>query len=289
MLYFENVTIQKQRKFILSDINFSVLEGEISCVIGKNGAGKSTLLRTAIGLETVSHGIVKYKDINMLSEDRYYALWDIGVMLTVDSLYAYLTCEDNLKIIQRYYRNTRFSLDQVVDLFSLSEFRNKKVSKLSTGMKQRLALAIAFINCPNLVILDEPFNSVDRENTRQVVKLIRRLNQEYGTSFAITSHSFDDIESIYNSLNVLKDGKIAVSLSRSEVENLTFMKLDLNESDWTFNYLKEVFKNVVQDDGSAFLAIDLKNDDNREKAKLIERAIYVQRQATLKDIYEIFG
>ena len=287
MLSVRNVTVTKQGRHILNNNTLSISSGEIGCIVGRNGAGKSTLLRALVGIESLESGTVIYNDINLLSTDRYYALWELGIMLTNNSFYEYLTCQQNLEIVQRYYGKTRFTIEQTINLFGLADFRKQKVSRLSSGTKQRLSLALCFINCPALVILDEPFNSIDRENTRQIVKLIRQLNKEYNTAFLITSHSFDDVEALYSALFIMKDGQIVSELTRSELEKLTFIRLRESDLPISFEELFRQFPNARPEED--YILLTATPEQQVHQLANIAVAIDIQRPATPKDLYELFG
>lgn len=287
MLIAKDVSVLKKGKKILSDISLNIQPGEINCVVGRNGAGKSTLLRTLVGLESLLTGTVSYDGVDMLSSNRYYALWELGIMLSSNSFYGYLTCAQNLEIIQRYYGQTRFTIDEIIDLFHLVEYRNQKVYQLSSGTKQRLSLALSFINCPSLVILDEPFNSIDRENTKQIVKLIQQLNQTYNTAFLITSHSFDDVEILYSTLSILKKGQLINQTTRSVLEKLTFVRLRETALTITFEELNNLFPNAKRDD--EFILLTTSSEQDVIGLVSTPTAIELQRKATPKDFYELFG
>ncbi|GAB3972468.1 ABC transporter ATP-binding protein [Spirosoma terrae] len=287
MLDAQNITVRKQGSFILTDNSLQLRAGEICCIVGRNGAGKSTLLRALTGIEQLESGAVAYNDIDLLSADRYHALRDIGIMLSTNSFYEYLTCEQNLEIVQRYYGQTRFTVEQVMDLFGLKDFGKQKVSRLSSGTKQRLSLALVFINCPALVILDEPFNSIDQENTRQIVKLIRQLNKDYNTAFLITSHSFDDVGALYSRLCILKNGEIVSQLTRQELERLVFFRVRETELPITFDELIRIAPSAQRDDDDVLFVVS--TDQQNHDFNKIAGTSSSQRPATPKDLYELFG
>ncbi len=287
MLSGKNISVIKQGRRILNDNTLDISPGDIACIVGRNGAGKSTLLRSLVGIESLENGTVTYNEIDLLSENRYYALWELGIMLNNNSFYEYMTCQQNLEIVQRYYGQTKFTVDQVIEMFGLVDFRKQKISRLSSGTKQRLSLALCFINCPALVILDEPFNSIDRENTRQIVKLIRLLNREYNTSFLITSHSFDDVQELYSVLFILKEGELINQLTRSELEQLFYIRLFEVFLLISFDDLVSRFPTARRDEDYVVLLAE-SGKDTQELVSIVS-AIDIQRPATPKDLYELFG
>ena len=115
----------------------------------------------------------------------------------------------NLKIASRFYKNMeRYSIDEILDIVKLTEFKKEKVSKFSLGMKQRLALALALISKPELVILDEPTNGLDIEGTVAMRNLIIELATTKGITFFISSHLVHEIELMCNRVAIINKGQL---------------------------------------------------------------------------------
>ena len=115
----------------------------------------------------------------------------------------------NLKIASRFYKNMeKYSIDEILDIVKLTEFKKEKVSKFSLGMKQRLALALALISKPELVILDEPTNGLDIEGTVAMRNLIIELATNKGITFFISSHLVHEIELMCNRVAIINNGQL---------------------------------------------------------------------------------
>ena len=137
------------------DISFKVYKGEVFGFLGPNGAGKTTVMKAITGLNTFKKGRVEILGFDLKTQFEK-ALGKVGAIIETADAYEYMSAYYNLKIASRFYKNMeKYSIDEILDIVHLSEFKNEKVSKFSLGMKQRLALALALISKPQLVILDE--------------------------------------------------------------------------------------------------------------------------------------
>lgn len=217
MLTVDALTVRKGETDILSEVSFDVNTGETVCVLGRNGAGKTTLLRAVLGTEPVAAGQSVLQSCDMHQPERQRVLSDVGAAIYPNSFYNYLSAIENLRLTQRYYGVTRFSVDEMLHRFDLYDVRQRPANQLSAGMKQRLLLALAFINKPTLLLLDEPFNAVDRDNTRFILRLLAELQREYGTTVVLTSHSLPDVEAFYSRVLLLKRGRLVVNRTKDEV------------------------------------------------------------------------
>ncbi|QDK77074.1 ABC transporter ATP-binding protein [Spirosoma sp. KCTC 42546] len=217
MLTVDSLTVRKGEIDILLDVSFRVNPGETVCILGRNGAGKTTLLRAIVGAELTSAGQSVIQGCDMHQPERQKVLSDIGAAIYPNSFYAYLSAFENLRLTQRYYGVTRFSVNEILHLFELHEVGKRPANQLSAGMKQRLLLALAFINKPMLLLLDEPFNAVDRDNTRFILRLLAELQREYQTTVILTSHSLPDVEAFYSRILLLKAGQLVADRTKDEV------------------------------------------------------------------------
>jgi ABC-2 type transport system ATP-binding protein len=221
MIVAKDIELEKKGKAILKKLDFSINKGEVVCIAGRNGAGKSSFLKAITGVDMETKGSSIFEGINLLGKQRIDALDKIGFMLFPDAFYGYLTVGQNIEIYKNYYQNNQQGVLEILTIFNLESISKQKVNTLSAGQKQRLAIALAFVNKPNLLILDEPFNSIDIENTREIIKTIIFLNKEFNSTFIITSHGLNDLEKIYTRFMVLKTGEIVFNQSRKNIEATT--------------------------------------------------------------------
>ncbi|HPH95864.1 MAG TPA: ABC transporter ATP-binding protein [Anaerolineaceae bacterium] len=193
---------------VVDSINITAYEGEVFGFLGPNGAGKTTTLGMALGLVHPSAG-----EIWVLGEkvtpNQVHALKQVGALLGAPAFVPYLSAWDNLDLVARLSPGVdRKRIAEVLELVGLKDAARQKTSKFSTGMKQRVGLAIALLNHPRLVILDEPTNGLDPAGMREMRQLIRSLAGE-GVSVLLSSHLLNEVQQVCDRIAVLNKGQIA--------------------------------------------------------------------------------
>jgi len=190
------------------NISFEVYKGDVFGFLGPNGAGKTTVMKSITGLNTFKSGKIEILGFDSKTQFEK-ALGKVGAIIETADLYEYMSAYYNLKIASRFYKNIeRYSIDEILDIVELTKFKNEKVSKFSLGMKQRLALALALISKPELVILDEPTNGLDIEGTVAMRNLIIELATTKGITFFISSHLVHEIELMCNRVAIINNGQL---------------------------------------------------------------------------------
>ena len=165
----------------VDSVNITVYEGEVFGFLGPNGAGKTTTLGMALGLVHATAGEVSLLG-QRVTPNHIHALKDVGALLGAPAFVPYLSAFDNIELVSRLTPGVdRKRITDVIELVGLTEAARKKVSKFSTGMKQRVGLAMALVHRPRFVILDEPTNGLDPAGMREIRQLLRSL-AENGTS-----------------------------------------------------------------------------------------------------------
>jgi len=192
---------------VLKDLNLSVPSASIYGFLGANGAGKTTTIRTILGLLKATYGQIELFG-QSLNSDRNNTLSKIGSLIESPSLYLHLSGYDNLKIACQYLNIPYERIKEVLTLVQLENEAQKLTKKYSTGMKQRLGLAIALLNDPDVLILDEPVNGLDPTGIIQIRTIIQQLHQAGKTIF-LSSHLLTEVEKIatHVEVNQLKQGK----------------------------------------------------------------------------------
>jgi lantibiotic transport system ATP-binding protein len=192
---------------VLRNIDLEVPAGSIYGFLGPNGAGKSTTIKALLGLLQVKEGMVNLfgKD---LTHHRLEILSRIGAMVESPSLYDHLNARRNLDITRRLRSLPLTRIDEVLDIVNLSADAGRPVRQYSTGMKQRLSLAIALLGKPDLLILDEPINGLDPTGIIEMRNLLNSLNREMGCTIFLSSHILDEIEKICTHVAVINKGHI---------------------------------------------------------------------------------
>jgi ABC-2 type transport system ATP-binding protein len=188
-------------------VNITAYEGEVFGFLGPNGAGKTTTLGMTLGLVHPTAG-----EINVLGElvtpNHTHALKDVGALLGAPAFVPYLSAWDNVELVSRLSPGVdRKRIGEVLELVGLTDTARKKVSKFSTGMKQRVGLAMALVHRPRFVILDEPTNGLDPAGMREIRQLIRSL-AENGTSVLLSSHLLNEVQQVCDRIAVLNKGRV---------------------------------------------------------------------------------
>lgn len=225
------------KKTVLDSVTLNVEKGEIYGLIGPSGAGKTTMVKVIVGMENSTEGqaLVLNKTMPNLN-----ILQDVGYMAQADSLYSELTGEENLKFFASLFKLNKSKQKERIAysaaLVNLTDDMKKKVSAYSGGMKRRLSLAIALIQNPQLLILDEPTVGIDPELRVTIWEELFRLKQEEDKTIIITTHVMDEAEKC-DRLAMIRNGHIIATGSPAELKALykvttledVFLKADVNK------------------------------------------------------------
>ena len=214
----EKLNKKIKKKQILKDVSFELNKGEILGFIGPNGAGKTTTIKLILGLQSITSGTVKINNYN-IETDFVKAIEKVGAIVENPDFYMYLSGRKNLEIIADMYKNvTKERINEVIKIVGLENRINDKVSKYSLGMRQRLGIAQAIINKPNLLILDEPTNGLDPEGIKELRDLIFNLAKNENMAIFISSHNLAELESFCNKICIIKNGEIIESTSLEKIK-----------------------------------------------------------------------
>ena len=202
------------KKQILKDVSFEIDEGDILAFIGPNGSGKTTTIKLILGLQNIDKGKVIINGYDV-KKDFVKSIERVGAIVENPDTYMYLTGWQNLKLTANLYDNiSDEKIKEIVKLVDLEERINDKVSKYSLGMRQRLGIARALINEPNILILDEPTNGLDPEGIKDLRILLKKLAKD-GLGILISSHNLAELESFCNKVLIIDNGTI---IETSEVK-----------------------------------------------------------------------
>ncbi|ANE50000.1 ABC transporter ATP-binding protein [Flavisolibacter tropicus] len=226
----------------LTDINLTIEKGCIYGFLGPNGAGKTTTLSLLLGLLEVQEGHIEIFG-KPLTSDRVSILKKIGSLIESPSLYGHLTAKENLEVYREVYGASKARIAEVLNIVGLEDTGKKTVKKFSLGMKQRLAIALALLPNPELLILDEPANGLDPAGIIELRKLIKTLNKTHGMTVIISSHLLGEVEKIVSHVGIIFKGKIIFQGPLSALHSFqqkasrVFIKTSDNET--TFRLLQE--------------------------------------------------
>ncbi|MCG4284773.1 ABC transporter ATP-binding protein [Lacticaseibacillus paracasei] len=199
------------KKQVLHQISFEIKRGHIVGLIGANGAGKTTIMKAILGI-TAFDGDIQLDD-QKITVDNHSALEHVGALIEYPGLYPYLTGREQLLLFangpQRHER-----VNQTIEELHLAAYADVKTKKYSLGMRQKLGIALAFVNRPELVILDEPMNGLDPKATMALRQLIIRKRDE-GTTFLISSHILSELQKVADDVIIIDQGRLIIDATMS--------------------------------------------------------------------------
>jgi ABC-type multidrug transport system ATPase subunit len=188
-------------------LDLRVLQGSIYGFLGPNGAGKTTTIRMLLGLIRPTGGDVRLLE-EPLRKNRMGLLERVGAMVESPSLYPNLTGRENLEVTRRLTGGAKAQIGQALDIVRLGSAAGRRVSEYSTGMKQRLGLALALLRTPELLILDEPTNGLDPAGIHEMRELLCHLPREYGVTVFLSSHLLAEVEQIATHIGIIQEGRL---------------------------------------------------------------------------------
>lgn len=202
----EGVSLKIKDAVILNDINLSINKGYIYGLVGRNGSGKTMLMKCICGFIPVTEGKITVNNKVVGKNNRFAE--NIGFIIETPGFIRNYNAYNNLKILASI--NSKIDKKKIKDtiaLVGLDPDSKKKVGKFSLGMNQRLALAQAIMENPELLILDEPFNGLDNEGVIHIRKLLLEL-KEQGKTIIIASHTKEDIDILCDKVCYMDKGKL---------------------------------------------------------------------------------
>ncbi len=230
----------------VDSVTFGVEQGEIIGMLGPNGAGKTTTIHMILGLITPSAGEVRIfgRDIRTHREE---ILQQINFTSPYVAFPYRLTVLENLLVFARLYQvpRRREKIDAMLEMFGITDLRDKPIARLSSGENTRVGLAKAMLNDPRLLLLDEPTAYLDPEIAWQVKELMMRVQRERGTTILYTSHNMAEVEQMCSRIVFLNHGRVIAQGSPIEITQ-SILKEERDEP-----ALEEVFLRVVRERISA--------------------------------------
>ena len=227
IIQLENINFAYQKKEpVLTEVNINVPQGSIYGFLGPNGAGKSTTLRLILGLMKPQAGKISLFGEDIKSSYPQY-LGRVGSLIESASLYEHLSASDNLKIAAKYFNTQKNQIQAILEKVKLGHTGKKKTKDFSTGMKQRLGLALALQHNPEVLILDEPTNGLDPNGIIELREIIKVLNDE-GKTILLSSHILSEVEKIVDHIGIINNGSIVFEGSLNELQELRGKNITVN-------------------------------------------------------------
>lgn len=226
----ETIDLTKKYKNFsaVDNVNLHIKQGDIYGFIGKNGAGKSTCMKMFSGLIHPSSGTISlagYKNEEIIKNNAFQY---VGSLIESPGMYPSMSAYDNLKLLSYGIGNiSNERIHEILNIVGLENNARKKSKGYSLGMKQRLGIAIALLNNPKLLILDEPINGLDPQGIVEIRKIIERLSQEHGMTVMISSHILDELEKVATTIGIIHKGKLLNEFNISEFGDSNKPKIEL--------------------------------------------------------------
>lgn len=241
-----NFQYSKDKK-VLENVSIKVPKGSIYGFLGPNGAGKSTTMRLLTGIIPEQGNAIKLFN-QPLQKQLPFVFEKVGSLVESPALYLHLSGIDNLKYIAKLRGISEEKIHEVLELVDLTRDGKRKAKQYSLGMKQRLAIAMALLSEPELLLLDEPVNGLDPNGIIDIRKLLIKLNKEKGVTIFVSSHLLSEIEKMCTHVSIINKGKLRFEGTMQELSKAaSFCKIQITIDDaenWVAK-LENKYSNVV--------------------------------------------
>ncbi|MCL5129633.1 MULTISPECIES: ABC transporter ATP-binding protein [unclassified Algibacter] len=286
ILTIKNLTKKFGYLTAVKDLSFTINKGNVYGILGPNGSGKSTTLGIVLNVVNKTEGSFHWFDGNTSTHD---ALKKVGAIIERPNFYPYMTAAQNLKLVCKIKGVGLNKIEEKLEVVGLLDRKDHKFSTFSLGMKQRLAIASALLNDPEILILDEPTNGLDPQGIHQIREIIKEIASK-GTTILLASHLLDEVEKVCSHVVVLRKG---VKLYSGRVDEMIsshgFFELKCNKPNELLAFIENhpSFTHTKTEDGliTAFLKEPLSSEDFNKQ--LFENGIIlthlVQRKESLEE------
>lgn len=227
ILEVNNLTKYFGKRKVINEISLKVQKGDIYGFLGQNGSGKTTTIRMLLNLIHSDGGTIKIKDYDV-KKDFHKAIESVGAIVETPRFYSYLSGRKNLELMANLVPDIdEDRVDQVLEMVGLSNRAKDKVKTYSLGMKQRLGVANALLNNPELIILDEPTNGLDPQGMKEIREMIVDLSTNQNITFFISTHLLHEVEQICNRVSILHQGSIVIEGEVKDLLNKDFESIEI--------------------------------------------------------------
>lgn len=240
----------------LKDVSFEIKKGNVYGILGPNGSGKSTTLGIVLNVVNKTSGDYLWFDGKM---ETHEALKKVGAIIERPNFYPYMTAQQNLKLVCKIKNIPLDKIQEKLELVGLVDRKDSKFSTFSLGMKQRLAIASALLNDPEILILDEPTNGLDPQGIHQIRDIIRKIASQ-GTTILLASHLLDEVEKVCSHVLVLRKGTVLYSGTVDGMSaNEGYFELQADNNELLADTLKKhpAVEKVVKEDEKVLVYLKL--------------------------------
>ncbi len=266
-------------------MSFEIKKGNVYGILGPNGSGKSTTLGIVLNVVNKTSGEFEWFEGKTSTHD---ALKKVGAIIERPNFYPYMSAKENLELVCKIKGTSFAKVDEKLELVGLLERKNDKFKTFSLGMKQRLAIASALLNDPEILILDEPTNGLDPQGIRQIRDIIRIIASQ-GTTILLASHLLDEVEKVCSHVVVLQKGVMLYQGSvHNMIENNSFFEL----KSANIQQLKEVLQNhasvekLIEEEGRLLVYMKQEIAAQEINSYLFERNIVLEHLVKRKNSLE---
>lgn len=228
ILSLKNLDKKYGKVHAVNNLSFDIQKGNVYGILGPNGSGKSTTLGIILNVVNRTSGEFSWFDGNLSTHE---ALKKVGAIIERPNFYPYMTATQNLALICKIKGVSTENIDEKLKVVNLYERRDSKFKTYSLGMKQRLAIASALLNNPEILILDEPTNGLDPQGIHEIRQIIKKIAAG-GTTILLASHLLDEVEKVCSHVVVIRKG---VKLYSGRVDEMTasngFLEVKIDENE----------------------------------------------------------
>ncbi|WP_040471974.1 ABC transporter ATP-binding protein [Lentilactobacillus kisonensis] len=215
ILAFKHLTKQFGKRKVLDDLSFNIPRGHVVGLVGPNGAGKSTIMKCILGIYSYDKGALFFDQQRITASNVKVMSSRTGALIESPSIYPFLSGWQHFKL----YSAPKDNVARIIKLLGMDSYIHQQVTAYSFGMKQKLGIALALINQPELVILDEPMNGLDLMATLDLRRIIRS-EVKRGTTFIVSSHILSELEKISDDIILINNGKLVFQTTLKELQGL---------------------------------------------------------------------
>jgi len=270
----------------VKDLSFTIEKGNVYGILGPNGSGKSTTLGIILNVVNRTAGEFSWFDGTTSTHD---ALKKVGAIIERPNFYPYMSAEKNLKLVCKIKEVSEDKIHEKLELVGLLERKDSKFKTYSLGMKQRLAIASALLNDPEILILDEPTNGLDPAGIHQIREIIKKIAAQ-GTTILLASHLLDEVEKVCSHVVILRKGeKLYSGPVDSMLASHGFFELRTTQMDDLKELLSKhaSFGNIVGENGTLTAYLKEEMDAEALNKMLFEKGIVlshlVKRRESLEE------
>jgi bacitracin transport system ATP-binding protein len=275
----KNLTKKYREQTAVNNVSLQVKSGEIYGLLGRNGAGKTSIMKMILGLTSITSGDA-YMFGHKIKGNQKDLYPRVGSTIETPSFYPHLTGSENLKIFAKLRGTTsKNAVEKALQIVNLPSGDKKSFSKYSLGMKQRLGIANAIMNDPEILILDEPTNGLDPIGIAEMRSFIKDLSVRQGKTIFISSHQLSEIEQLVDTIGVIHDGALLEECSMNDISriNRRHILIEVFDIKRAVLLLEEKFKitDYLVTEPQIIKIYDLSLETKRINRALIEASIDV--------------